>query len=381
VNEQRDYTLEPLEARTLLAEVVAPFQHPQIGTDEIDVATNGELTVAVGSYRASDDGMFVATYNSAGERVSEFPLGGGHGRSAIAMNDSGSFAIAWFNGEGNMRVRRFNSDGTPATKLIAVHNGTALGDNISVAINNSNEFVVAYSRSSKFLTRRLNVWTKKFSPDGQLEHKVRVAGEFLRDERNPDIAMSPDGHGYDILYEDHDIERGVSENDKVILKRFGGSGKLRSTRVIAENASAGSISISPDGTVGLVSWHTEDREDDITSIFARRYNGKSLFDEFLVEATDELRGEVDVAVFNTGVAIANLGGLIHEDPEELTDDGEVIIDMLRMTDRPGVGWGWDTAGIAIASDGSYVAGASIPDGPRNVESEAWLMFGAVPEIS
>ena len=124
-----------------------------------------------------------------------------------------------------------------------------------------------------------------------------------------------------------------------------------------------------------------DRENDLHSIFARRYNGSVLFNEFLIEATDQLRGEVDVAVFNTGVAIANLGGLIHEDPEELTGDGEAIIDMLRMTNKPGIGWGWDTAGIAIGDDSSYAAVASIPNGPRNEESEAWLMFGAVPEIS
>lgn len=222
---------------------------------------------------------------------------------AVAMDADGDFVVAWAQGReietgnrlrcayglglctsvGNysVRARRYTSGGTQAnaiqtvdsagaTELVALSLPLGVGnreDRVEVAMNDDNQFVVAWNRLSQGLSLASGVWSRRYNAAGVGELKRLVSAQ--RNQAMPSVAM--DGNGaYAVTYRRPD--RALSGGaDGVYVRRFpAGTGLGAAEQRVDLGPTTDSlvnwpsIAMNPAGDF-VVTWNANRR------IYAQRY--------------------------------------------------------------------------------------------------------------
>jgi hypothetical protein len=367
--------VESLEARSRFA-VTAPLDSP-FRAHEVATATNGELTVVVRSAAVPPEGLedsqvFAHLYDDDGEQIRRITVGQGlvddadDRAPAVAMAAGGSFVVVWKHGD-DLLAQKFDAAGDAETGVITVAESPYFGRGPSAALNNAGEFVVALVRRR---TRNLSVFARMYAADGALRHEVAVA-RSNRNEFDPDVAMNRGQRGFDIVYTVNDTTEGRSDTD-IILARYRSDGTLRpeGKRKAAAtdiDETQASVAISPNGGRAIVSWIRGDvRGGDAFVAAGRRYSRSALGDRFRIGASDR-HVPADIAIFNSGIAIANFNGFVYED----------VDDRVGLHERIDIE-AFNTVSLAVASNDSYVAAASDGSlGEAAVDDRGWLLSGVL----
>ncbi len=121
-------------------------------------------------------------------------------RPAVTMNAAGAFVITW-DGDPNraslddIHARCYDPNGDPLSDpfvVNAVREGAQQWPR--VAINDANEFVVAWQHTHEDPNLATDIFARRFDGRGRpLSDDVRLNGYVAGKQRYPDIAMAPDG--------------------------------------------------------------------------------------------------------------------------------------------------------------------------------------------
>jgi hypothetical protein len=149
---------------------------------------------------------------------------------AVALNNNGLFVVSWTqglsNGDSNVVARRFSfTTGAPlggSVQVVQVGAGTFREHTSAVGMNDTGGFTVAYVRDTN--NNNPDVFAKQYDFFGNLLDVVNVA-TTSRAEGSPSIAMTPDGR-FDVAWEDafssvdHDIRMNTFASNGALINTF-----------------------------------------------------------------------------------------------------------------------------------------------------------------
>lgn len=133
----------------------------------------------------------------ATERLANAVSNGAELAPSIAVNDAGTFAIAWHVGH-DLYVRNFTADGTAFTADIQVDRGLANAFGASVGIDSTGRTAVVY-RTDGLLGIDAGIWGRTFNSNGTERHTWSLISSGST-ETAASIAMDRDGN-FVVVYE------------------------------------------------------------------------------------------------------------------------------------------------------------------------------------
>jgi Domain of unknown function (DUF4347)/Concanavalin A-like lectin/glucanases superfamily/Bacterial Ig domain/Domain of unknown function (DUF2341)/Cadherin domain len=173
------------------------------------------------------DGIFARRYTASGIAIDsvEFMVNTDTSRShlnpSVAMNDNGSFVIAWDNNAG-MRARLFNATLSTVTAEITLDSNSAAG-HASVAMHSDGSFVATWRDTVPIFG--YGVYAQRFDATGAAigGSPIVVNASILSDQSDPSIAMDAAGN-FIVVWEGNGTQSGQSDSSGVFGQKFNASG-------------------------------------------------------------------------------------------------------------------------------------------------------------
>lgn len=243
----RPFALEPLERRALLslgaessATVNTITANAQFDSANASSANGRSVVVWTDTVSSTNNDIHAQRFDASGKKTGpEIVVSASildERQPSVAMDNQGNFVVAWRqtnNGDTNVVARRFNASGQAVGSLVQVGVGTFKEHNPSVGMDNSGNFVVAYTRDTN--NNNPDVFAKRFGSNNQLLSVSNVAVSSAVED-NPSIAVAPDGR-FDVAWEQ---TASATEHD-VMMKQFFTSGVRRWTSRVSFSSGFNSL--------------------------------------------------------------------------------------------------------------------------------------------
>lgn len=213
---------------------------------------------------------------------------------AMAMNPNGDFVVVWQDDQdGNdihqIYARGFDINGAQRFPTMTA-NPVATGEQKSpaVAMAQNGDFVVTWA-NDKSLDGLYNVHARGFHSDGSQRFPlINVNLDLPGDQRNPDIAMAPNGD-FAITWEDDQDQNGLYQ---IHVRGFYAKGTQRfPTRTVNSEASGQQttpfIAMANNGDF-VVTWNDDKDKNEVYQVMARGFyrDGSEHFPDFFVNSVD-----------------------------------------------------------------------------------------------
>jgi len=246
----------------------------------------------------SGEGVYAQRYDLNGAKVgaafrANATTNLNQGAPAIAMDSLGGFVIAWQNnsttaGDGSgygIYARRFGYDGTPLTTTDFRVNTATSGDQLApaVAMDDTGNFAIAFQSSSGDGSGT-GVYARLYDSTGA----ARTTAPFLvnqfttGNQQAPSIAISAAG----VVIAWQSAAQDAS-SDAVVARRYGPTGSSLGNEFIVNQTTAGnqnnpSVAANADGSF-VIAWQSALQDTSGSAIVARQYDsaGAAIGNEFL----------------------------------------------------------------------------------------------------
>ncbi|WP_153558811.1 DUF4347 domain-containing protein [Roseimaritima sediminicola] len=194
-------------------------------TPSIAVASDGRFVIAWKGLDALGDADIYArrfAANGAALDGSDLIVAGGAGNDydpAVAINDSGDFAVLW-DDAGGVKLRRYLADGSPVGGTITVDGSTNAG-NGALAMHQDGSLVVTWREGN---AGSRDVRMRRYDNGGNpLSSAVNVATTGGGDQQDPSIDMDDAGN-FIIVWEGNGDQTGQVDSSGVFGQKYDASG-------------------------------------------------------------------------------------------------------------------------------------------------------------
>lgn len=230
----------------------------------VAVADNGDFIVAwAGRGVADKEGVFLQRFSADGSRVGEevivnTTLGGKQTTPSVAMDDSGSFVVAWEGvGRGDSTgvfFRRFNADGALGTEARVNATVESEQKGVSATYLSSGEVVIAW-QSRHQDGSDWGVYSQIYNSVGlTVGDEIQLSETTAASQSTPTLAADPSG-GYIAAWQSFDQD---GDGWGVVGRRFGSDGAAAGSETLINATTAGqqvapAIAVAEDGQ-WLAAW-------------------------------------------------------------------------------------------------------------------------------
>ncbi|MFL5729000.1 MAG: hypothetical protein ACJ75J_05875 [Cytophagaceae bacterium] len=268
----------------------------------MDSTGNFVVTWSGGSADMGQDGdkmgIFAQRYNALGEPIGkEFMVNTFYLENqtdpAIAMNDDGDFVICWDSwhqdGSGSgIYAQRFNAKGEPQGAEFKVNTRTKDDQtNPAIAMNNTGDFAITWQSEGEDGDRQ-GIVAQKFDSKGNWVGPNFIVNSYTKtDQKNPQIAM--DSIGNFVIVWDSYYQEGVF-GDGIYGQRYDMAGRALGNEFhinsyIKNNQKYPSLGMNSKGDFVVV-WLSEGQEPGKFGIYAQAYSSDGITNgkEFMVSS-------------------------------------------------------------------------------------------------
>lgn len=326
-------------------------------------AAGNFVIVWEGNGPGDSSGIFAQRFNATGAKVgSEIRVNnttsGTQSEPAVAMNDSGQFAVVW-DDDGGVHARTYEADGTGGSgSQFNVDNGSSAGE-ADVGIDDAGRLFVVWQETNGIFGK--GVYHRVFDFGGSaLTSVTTVNSQILNDQTNPSIAVDSVGN-HIVAWEG----AGFTDSSGVMFQKYDSSNvKIGFETAINQTTSNTQDQVSLamlDSDNFVVVWSGEGPGDS-SGVFARQYGTAASLNSI---PTADAGG---VYAINEGDAL-NLDGSASSDPDtdpltymwDLDNDGNFGEPGEPTTETPTVDWA-TLQTYGIDDDGVYTIGLRVDDG-------------------
>lgn len=265
----------------------------QLGQPSVAMDSDGDFVVSWTQFDDGQTGIYFQRYtrdgNTQGEitAVTDPQSSSQISNPAIAMNDSGRFAISWLSigDSNNIYAQSFSANGLAIGSTTQANNQALLNatetnpyqkpQQPSIAMDNSGRFVVSWSSTG---TESATVFAQRFTNQNQaLGSNFTVSDNEEPFNSFADVAMDSDGD-FVVSWDGRpNNDNKYASNSNVYAKQYDKTGQLKSkTLKISEqqpHSDLTSVALDDDGDL-VFAWQSlvdEDPSGEKYNIYARQY--------------------------------------------------------------------------------------------------------------
>ncbi|MDJ0785080.1 MAG: DUF4347 domain-containing protein, partial [Desulfosarcinaceae bacterium] len=282
-SDNQDSNIQSVYARGFNADATEAFAEFKVNTHDVSnldeqrnpsvaMAADGRFVIAwEGAGPGDSHGIFFRRFNADGtarDAVDQPASGTDRGTEAtpaVAINDSGDFAIAWQVGS-HIYARSFGDDGLPLWGEVWVDTLSSSGTVPDLAIDATGRVTVVY-RSNNLLHD--GIWKKTFASDGTPGAPIQVDQNSIQDSTHPSITMDSAGN-YLIVYEGSGDGDGLG----VFARKYDASGTPLTDEFQINQTATGLQHMASaamfDSDSFVVVWSGEG-PDETSGVFTRRF--------------------------------------------------------------------------------------------------------------
>ncbi len=267
----------------------------------VDVAMDGDgdFVIVWASFPQDGDstGIYAQRYNANGiPQGSEFQVNSYttsfQNSVDVAMDEDGNFVIVWnsFTQDGDtggIYAQRYNANGIPQGSEFQVNSYTTSGqNNPTVGMDADGNFVIAWDSPS---VNSLDIFAQRYSADGSPRGSEFIVNSFTSEsQKNPTIAMNPDGDFVVTWFDRHDDIMGDLQDDiKAQLYSADGSpqgSEFQVNTFTSDQQFKQEVAMDANGNF-VVTWvNYDDQDGHYYGIFAQRYRPTP---EILISANNQ----------------------------------------------------------------------------------------------
>jgi len=243
----------------------------------------------------SGDGIYAQRYNLYGTAIGtpfrvNTTTSGAQTAPAIAMDSLGDFVIVWQSasqdGSGDgIYGRRYGYDATALAAEFRVNSTTSGNQQApAIAMNDTGAFAVAFQSASRDASGNAVV-ARVFNASGTaLANDFQVNQFTSGNQQAPTIAMAASGQ-FIVSWQSAAQD---GNGDTIVARRYGSTGTALANEFVVNqtttgNQSAPSIAANTDGSF-IIAWQSAGQDGNSDAVVARRYSaaGAALAGEFLV---------------------------------------------------------------------------------------------------
>ncbi len=282
---------------------------------DVAIANNGEFVVvwADDSDRNGYYEILARGFHSDGsERFPTFTVNtvssGNQSAPVIAMTPQGNFVVAWQDDQNDNDIyeilaRGFFADGSERFSTITV-NTISTGDqrNPAIAMSPNGEFVVTWENDNS-LDGLYNIFARGFNSGGSQRFPwININTDLPGDQLRPDIAMDPNG-SFVVTWQDDRDNNGVFQ---IHARGFYRNGAQRFSRITVNSVASGDqtgpyIAMAQNGDF-VVTWTDDQDGNGFYQVLARGFNptGTERIPDFVVNSVGSGNQIVTDIAMNAG---------------------------------------------------------------------------------
>ncbi len=199
----------------------------------------------------------------------------------LAVLSDGSYVVTWYwwpnNGQGNVYVQKFNSNGTLAGSQITLSGPGAQANwdiDPTVTALNDGGYVVAWAGYSS----GEDIFIQRFDKDNNLVGTVKQIQGGNNDDKNPEVVATTDG-GYVVVWSGLDTS---TNNDNVYVQKYGSDNNpVGATQKIFFRDQSGfndqvpQVTATPDGGF-VVTWQAHTNTNSAYDIFVQAFDSAAV---------------------------------------------------------------------------------------------------------
>lgn len=246
----------------------------------VDMQANGNFIVAwSGEGNNGNDEIYYRRFTIDGTPTDAVEVRanandrGGEDDVTVAINDSGQFVLAW-EVSGRIYLRHFESDGTPAHGDLRVENDLSATSAPDVDLNNAGHSVLVYREAGAFGIGA-GVWGRAYSVDGSTRGNYFSVSSGSSDNTQPAVVLAEDS-SFVVVY--HGEDDGDGDRSSVKLRKFQADSSAVASPVVVNQTSTGEqryASVAAlDSDNFVVAWSGEGQQAgqvDDKGVFVRQF--------------------------------------------------------------------------------------------------------------
>ncbi|MES1212961.1 MAG: Ig domain-containing protein, partial [Singulisphaera sp.] len=250
-------------------------------------ATQLIVAWASASEDGSGDGVYAQRYNLNGAAIGapfrvNTTTSGNQTAPAVAMDSLGDFVIVWQSagqdGSGDgIYGRRYGYDATPLAGEFRV-NSTTTGNQQApaIAMNDTGAFAVAFQSASRDASGNAVVARVYSAAGTALASDFQVNQFTSGDQQAPSIAMAASGQ-FIVSWQSAAQD---GNGDAIVARRYGSTGTALAAEAIVNQTTAGnqdapSVAANSDGSY-VIAWQSAGQDGNSDAVVARRYDASGV---------------------------------------------------------------------------------------------------------